>query len=152
MKNKGEKEEEEGGGGGTKEENEWRRVRWPSGHYGWQWGGAGVCNVFHELYSSDIAYDVSRLSRYTHNLSSEHWNALHRLLRYLRDIMDWCLYFNKFPAILEGFCDANWVTDNDEVSFTSGYVFTLGAGAILWKSSKKTCIACSTMDVGRERS
>ena len=55
----------------------------------------------------DIAYDVCRLSRYTHNPSSEHWNALHRLLRYLRGTMNWCLHFNKFPGILEGFCDAN---------------------------------------------
>ena len=94
----------------------------------------------------DIAYVVSRLSRYTHNPSNEHWNDLHRLLRYLRGTMDWCLHFNKFPAVLEGFCDANWVTDNDEVSSTSGYVFTLGAGAISWKSSKQTCIERSTME------
>ncbi|XP_075100061.1 secreted RxLR effector protein 161-like [Nicotiana tabacum] len=78
----------------------------------------------------DIAYVVSRLSRYTHNPSSTHWNALHCLLRYLR----------------EGFCDANWVTDNDKVSSTSGYVFTLRAGAISWKSSKQNCIARSTME------
>ena len=36
----------------------------------------------------DIAYVVSRLSRYTKNPSSEHWNALHRLLRYLRGIIN----------------------------------------------------------------
>ncbi|XP_060182404.1 secreted RxLR effector protein 161-like [Lycium barbarum] len=94
----------------------------------------------------DIAYAVSRLSRYTHNPSSEHWNALHRFLSYLRGTMDWCLHFNKFPAVLEGFCDANWVTNNDEVSSTGGYVFTLGAGAISWKSSKQICIARSTME------
>ncbi|KAF3615412.1 putative MAGUK p55 subfamily member 4-like [Capsicum annuum] len=41
--------------------------------------------------------------------------------------------FHKFEEFtngecvyMEGFCDANWVTDNDEVSLTSGYVFTLG--------------------------
>ncbi|KAK4383730.1 hypothetical protein Sango_2748800 [Sesamum angolense] len=32
----------------------------------------------------DIAYAVSRLSRYTHNINKEHGNALHRLLRYLK--------------------------------------------------------------------
>ncbi|KAK4381706.1 Retrovirus-related Pol polyprotein from transposon TNT 1-94 [Sesamum angolense] len=69
----------------------------------------------------DIAYAVSRLSRYTHNP-------------------------NKDIGVLEGFCDANWVTDNDEVSSTSGYVFTLGGGAISWKSAKQTCIARSTME------
>lgn len=33
---------------------------------------------------SDIAHAVSRLSRYTHNPSNEHWNALKRLLNYLK--------------------------------------------------------------------
>jgi len=32
--------------------------------------------------------------------------------------------------MFEGFCGANWVSGNDEVSSTSGYVFTLGAEAI----------------------
>ena len=70
----------------------------------------------------DIAYAVSRLSRHTHNSSKEHWNVLLRLLKYLRGTIDWCLHFNKFPAVLEGYCDANWVSDNDEVCSTSGYV------------------------------
>lgn len=48
--------------------------------------------------------------------------------------------------MLEGYCDANWVSDSDEVSSTSGYVFTLGGGAISWKSGKQTCIAGSTME------
>ena len=70
------------------------------------------------------------MSRYTHNPSQEHWNALHCLLKYLKGTSDWRLHFNKFPAVLEGFCDANWVTDKDEVSSTSGYIFTLGGGAV----------------------
>ncbi|KAL0349108.1 UNVERIFIED_CONTAM: Retrovirus-related Pol polyprotein from transposon TNT 1-94 [Sesamum angustifolium] len=32
----------------------------------------------------DIAYAVSRLSRYTHNPNKEHWFALRRLLKYLK--------------------------------------------------------------------
>ncbi|KAL0416828.1 UNVERIFIED_CONTAM: Retrovirus-related Pol polyprotein from transposon TNT 1-94 [Sesamum latifolium] len=32
----------------------------------------------------DIAYAVSRLSRYTHNHNKEHWDALRRLLRYIK--------------------------------------------------------------------
>ena len=84
----------------------------------------------------DIAYAVSRLSRYTHNPSRDHWIALNRLLKYLRGTMDWGLHYVGYPNTLEGYCDANWVTDNDEVSSTSGYVFTLCGGAISWKSCK----------------
>ena len=40
--------------------------------------------------------------------------------------MDWYLHFTKFPAMLGAFCDANWVSHNDDVSFTSGYEFTVG--------------------------
>ena len=59
--------------------------------------------------------------------------------------MNWCLYFNKFPTVLKGSCDKNWVTANDEVSSTNVYVFTLGGNAISRKSSKNTSIARSTM-------
>ena len=55
----------------------------------------------------DMVYVVSRLSRYTHNPSSEHWNALHRLIRFLRGTINWCLHFIKFSASLESFCDAD---------------------------------------------
>jgi len=94
----------------------------------------------------DITYAVCRLSRYTYNPSQEHWNALLRLLEYLRGTIDWRLHFNKFPDVLEGFCDANRISDNNEVSSTSGYIFTLGGGAISWKSAKQTCIARSTIE------
>ncbi|KAL0553831.1 hypothetical protein IC582_007735 [Cucumis melo] len=94
----------------------------------------------------DITYAVSRLSTYTHNLNRYHWDALRHLLRYLKGTIDYCLHFNKFPAVLEGYCDANWVTDNDEVNSTSGYVFLLECGAISWKFSKQTFIARSTME------
>ncbi|KAL0350117.1 UNVERIFIED_CONTAM: Retrovirus-related Pol polyprotein from transposon TNT 1-94 [Sesamum radiatum] len=94
----------------------------------------------------DIAYAVSRLSRYTHNPNKEHWDALRHLLKYLKGTINLYLYFNKYPGVLEGFCDANSVTDNDEVSSTSGYVFTLGGGAISWKYAKQTCIARSIME------
>lgn len=48
--------------------------------------------------------------------------------------------------MLEGFSDANWITESDETKVTSGYVFTLGGGAIAWKSSKQTVISRSTME------
>lgn len=58
--------------------------------------------------------------------------------------MEWGFHFGGCP--LEGYCDANWVTDSDEVSSTSGYVFAMCGGAVSWKSSKQTCIARSTME------
>ena len=50
-----------------------------------------------------------------------------------------------FPIVLEGFSDANWISDSDEMKSTSGYAFILGGSAVSWKSAKQTCITRSTM-------
>ena len=41
----------------------------------------------------DLAYAVSRLSRYTSNPSSEHWKSMTRLLRYLRYTRNYELHY-----------------------------------------------------------
>ena len=52
----------------------------------------------------------------------------------------------RYPAVLEGYSDDNWISDSNDTKSTSGYVFTLGGAVVSWKSSKKTCIARSTME------
>ncbi|CAN1246025.1 Retrovirus-related Pol polyprotein from transposon TNT 1-94 [Linum grandiflorum] len=94
----------------------------------------------------DVYFAVNRLSRYTSNPSEDHWRGLTRVLRYLKGSADLGLKFTGHPNILEGYCDANWVTSKDDVSSTSGFVFTLGGAAVSWKSTKQTCIARSTME------
>lgn len=63
----------------------------------------------------DIAYAVGRLSRYTHNPSGEHWTALERVFKYLRGTLDYSLTYRGFPAVVEGYSDANWITDNQDI-------------------------------------
>ena len=94
----------------------------------------------------DIAYAVSKLSRYTSNPGPDHWKVIVRVLRYLKYTQNYGLHYSKYPAVLEGYCDANWISDSKDSKSTSGYLFTLGGGAVSWKSSKKTCIARSTME------
>ncbi|KAJ9559825.1 hypothetical protein OSB04_004985 [Centaurea solstitialis] len=94
----------------------------------------------------DLAFAVSRLSRYTSNPSSEHWKSIIRVLRYLRYTRDYGLHYSRYPAVIEGFSDANWISDIKDSKSTSGYVFTLGGASISWKLSKQTVIARSTME------
>ena len=94
----------------------------------------------------DIAYAVSKLSRYTSNPGVDHWKAIVRVLRYLRYTQTYSLHYTKYPAVLEGYSAANWISDTKDSKSTSGYVFTLGGAAVSWKSSKQTCIARSTME------
>ncbi|GKA61931.1 hypothetical protein Tco_0761450 [Tanacetum coccineum] len=69
-----------------------------------------------------------------------------RVLHYLRYSHDYGMHYDKYPAVIEGYSDANWISDIKDSRSTSGYVFTLGGAAISWKSSKQTIIAKSMME------
>jgi hypothetical protein len=60
--------------------------------------------------------------------------------------MEYGIHCSGFPAILEGYSDVNWISDLDELYATSGYVFTLGGGAVSWRSCKQTILTRSTME------
>ena len=94
----------------------------------------------------DIAYSVSKLSRFTSNPRETHWKAILRVLEFLKYTQNYGLHFTRNPHVLEGYCDANWISDSKDSKSISGYVFTLGGAAVSWKSSKQTCIARSTIE------
>ena len=45
-----------------------------------------------------------------------------------------------------GYTDSDFQSDKDSRKSTSGYLFTLGSGAISWRSIKKSCIVDYTME------
>ena len=45
-----------------------------------------------------------------------------------------------------GYTYSNFQSDSDYRKSTSGSVFTLGGGAVIWRSIKQSCIADSTME------
>ena len=83
----------------------------------------------------DIAFSVSKLSRYTSNPRVEHWKAFVRVLKYLRYTQNYGLHYTRYPAVLEGYSDANWISDMKDIKSISGYVFTLGRAVVSWESS-----------------
>ncbi|GJU00221.1 hypothetical protein Tco_1110559 [Tanacetum coccineum] len=93
----------------------------------------------------DIAFDVGKLSRYTSNPSTQHWQAIQRVLKYLKKTMDYRLMYTSYPSVLEGYTDASWISNTEDDSSTSGWAFLLGGGAISWASKKQTCITGSIM-------
>ena len=95
----------------------------------------------------DIAYAVGRLSWYTQSPNQDHWTIVRRVLKYLRGTINYGLCFSGFPSVLEGFSDANWISNSDEMKSTKEYVFILGGSAVSWKYAKQTCITRSTMEV-----
>ncbi|GKB00470.1 zinc finger, CCHC-type containing protein, partial [Tanacetum coccineum] len=94
----------------------------------------------------DIAYAVGKLSRFTSNPSNHHWEAIIRVFRYLKKTMNYGLSYVGFPSVIEGYSDASWITNSEDHTSTTGWVFLLGGGAISWASKKQTCITDSTME------
>jgi hypothetical protein len=58
--------------------------------------------------------------------------------------MEYRIHYSGFPAVLEGYSDANWISDLDELYTTSGYIFTLGGAAVSWRSYKLPILMRST--------
>jgi len=78
----------------------------------------------------DISFVVCKLSRFVSNPGDDHWRALERVMRYLKGTMSYGIRYIRHPKVLKGYCDANWISDVDEFYATSGYVFSLGGGAV----------------------
>ena len=95
---------------------------------------------------SDIAYSIGKLSSYMSNLEAKHWQGIMRVLKYLHFTCDYGLHYTRYPVIVEGYSDVNWISNVKDSKSYSGYVFTLGGAAISWKSSKQTVIVGSTME------
>ena len=72
--------------------------------------------------------------------------AIIRVFGYLKRTEGLGIFYQKFPAVLEGFSDASWITSAPDNKSTSGWIFTLEGAAISWASKKQTCISHSTME------
>ncbi|GJV75784.1 zinc finger, CCHC-type containing protein [Tanacetum coccineum] len=94
----------------------------------------------------DIAFTVGKLSRYTSNPSTQHWQAVQRVLKYLKKTMDYSLSYNGYPSVVEGYTNARWIRNTKDNSSTSGWVFLCGGSDISWASKKQTCITSSTIE------
>jgi hypothetical protein len=75
-------------------------------------------------------FAVCKLSGFISNLGDEHWRAMEKIMRYFKGTVNYGIHYTGQPLVFEGYCDANWIFDADEMKATTGYVFTLGGGAV----------------------
>ena len=78
----------------------------------------------------DISFSMGKLSRFTSNPSVNHWKAIGRVLGYLKKTISLGLFYSEFPAMLEGYSNASWITSVSDNKSMSSWIFTLGGGAI----------------------
>ena len=94
----------------------------------------------------DICFAVGMVSRYQANPGTKHWQAVKHILKYLKRTRDYMLVYSGGDLTPVGYTDSDFQTCKDSRKSTSGSVFLLGGGTIVWRSVKQGCTADSTME------
>ena len=97
----------------------------------------------------DIASAVNKLAQYTQDPKTVHWTAVKRIFRYLKGTRHHMLTYGGpddfITQDMNIYCDSDWAADLDRKSI-SGYVITIGGGAVSWSSKKQSTVATSTAE------
>ena len=97
----------------------------------------------------DIAFAVTSLCQFMSAPGNDHWQAVKRVMRYLRGTRHLGLTYGWAGGDnreLYGYSDSDWGNDtNDRRSFT-GWVFLLHDAAVSWQSCKQPTVALSSVE------
>jgi hypothetical protein len=99
----------------------------------------------------DIEYAVNVLARFNNigSFSEFHVKAAKRILRYLRQTLDYSLLITageKDQMVLTAQSDSDWGSDYTTRRSTSGFIIKLGGSILLWKSRRQASLAHSSTD------
>ena len=92
----------------------------------------------------DIAFATSIVSRFVKHPSSEHFNAIDQILRYLAGSPERGITFGGEKELkLIGYSDSDWAGDHADQKSTSGFIFILNRGPISYASKKQAVVTLS---------
>ena len=61
-----------------------------------------------------------------------HWIAAKRVLRYLKNTLDFGLFYKLGFFAINAYCDSDWAGDPDDRRSTCGYGMFVGPNLISW--------------------
>ncbi|GJS16932.1 gag-pol polyprotein [Tanacetum coccineum] len=94
----------------------------------------------------DITHAVGVASQYMAELGREHWEAVKRILRYIKGTSDVALFLGDSDLIVNGYVNSDYTGDLDRSKSTIGYVFTLSGETVSWGSKLQSVVAMSTTE------
>jgi histone deacetylase 1/2 len=98
----------------------------------------------------DIAFSVNKVCQFMSQPLESHWKAVKRILRYLKGTMHHGLLLHSSatgpPFSLRAYSDADWATDHDDRTSTSGSCIYFGPNLISWGSKKQPLVARSSTE------
>ncbi|KAK2380773.1 putative mitochondrial protein [Trifolium repens] len=95
----------------------------------------------------DISFPVSVVSQFLNSPCDSHWNAVVRILKYIKRAPGKGLVFtDNGHTNIVGYSDADWAGDPNDRRSTSGYCIFIGGNLISWKSKKQTVVSRSSTE------
>ena len=92
----------------------------------------------------DVMFSMSLISRFMETSKSTHWQAWKRILRYVVGTTNFGIqYTSSLNFELIRYTDSDFEGSIDDRKITSGYVFSLGSGAVAWASKKQRIVTLS---------
>lgn len=93
----------------------------------------------------DISFSVSMVSRYMEKPTKLHWNAVKRIMKYLKGTVDYGLHFKKQKTLsLCGYSDADFAGDIETRKSTTGFIVIWSGCVVSWCSQRQSTVATST--------
>ena len=95
----------------------------------------------------NIVLAVDIVERFLTKPRENHMMPIKRILRYLKGIEDYFLWYKLRGNInLNVFTDADWARNIDDRKSTSGGAFFLGKRLVFWTSKKQNCTSQSMIE------
>src|SRR5579871_5243819 len=110
----------------------------------------GALNYLAIVTRPDITFATGIVARFVHKPGLVHWQAVKRILRYLKGTADYGLIFKRNYGAdnltLDVYCDADWAGDIRDRKSTSGFLVKYRETAVDWKTGKQGSVTLSTLE------
>nr|XP_051228849.1 uncharacterized mitochondrial protein AtMg00810-like [Lolium perenne] len=95
----------------------------------------------------NISFAVNKVCQFLSQPTEVHWEAVKRILRYVKGTLQTGLQIRKSPSIgIDIFTDADWAGDVDDRRSTSGFAVFVGPNLISWSSKKQPTVSRSSTE------